>query len=200
MATPKLIKSLLNQTLTAYPQHAARLPAEQIAAMPEVWTEHLADIDDALLTMAVRNHIERSQWIPSIAEIRASAVSLMRQASPADQDWNEAYAELQRLILSHGYVSKPDFANPALAETVRTLGGWQQVCWNEDPEGVFRGQFRDVYQVVIARMERRVQQSPAVREFVQSMTVSPDRQLAPGDRNPQALVRQIAGALSANRS
>ena len=200
MATPKLIKSLLNQTLTAYPQHAARLPAEQIAAMPEVWIEHLSDIEDALLAMAVKNHIERSQWIPSVAEIRASAVSLMRQASPADQDWNEAYAELQRLILSHGYVSKPDFANPALAETVRTLGGWQQVCWNEDPEGVFRGQFRDVYQVVIARMERKVQQSPAVREFVQSMTVSPDRQLAPGDRNPQALVHQIAGALSANRS
>ena len=200
MATPKLIKSLLNQTLTAYPQHAARLPAETIAAMPEVWIEHLSDIEDALLAMAVKNHIERSQWIPSVAEIRASAVSLMRQASPADQDWNEAYAELQRLILSHGYVSKPDFANPTLAETVRTLGGWQQVCWNEDPEGVFRGQFRDAYQVVIARMERRVQQSPAVREFVQSMTVSPDRQLALGDHNPQALVRQIAGALSANRS
>jgi hypothetical protein len=132
----------------------------------------LIDLDDNLLAAAIKNHRERSQWLPSIAEIRSSAVSLMRQASPADQDWNEAYAELQRLISSVGYISKPEFNNPALAETVRTLGGWQQVCWNEDPEGVFRGQFRDVYNVVIARMERKVQQSPAVRGFIASMTPS----------------------------
>lgn len=170
MATQFEVSTELRRTLAAYPQHAARLDKEQMALMLEVWQESLADLPADLLKVSVKNHIERSQWLPSIAEIRASAVSLMRQASPADQDWNEAYAELQRLIGSVGYVNKPNFANPALAETVRTLGGWQQVCWNEDPEGVFRGQFRDVYNVVIARMERKVQQSPEVRAFVASMT------------------------------
>jgi hypothetical protein len=157
-----------------------------------VWQEDLADLEDGLLVIALRNHRERSQWLPSIAEIRASAVSLMRQASPADQDWNEAYAELQRLILSVGYIGKPDFANPALAETVRTLGGWQQVCWNEDPEGVFRGQFRDVYQVVIARMERKVTQSPSVREFVAAMTPPANGQITAPDAND--IIHQIAEA------
>jgi hypothetical protein len=77
-----------------------------------------------LLKAACRNYRERSgsDWLPSISQIRSSAVSLMRQASPADQDWNEAYAELQRKIMSVGYIGKPDFTNPALAETVRTLG------------------------------------------------------------------------------
>jgi hypothetical protein len=157
--------------------------------MLDVWQEDLIDLDDNLLAAAIKNHRERSQWLPSIAEIRTSAVSLMRQASPADQDWNEAYAELQRLILAVGYTGKPEFTNPALAETVRTLGGWQQVCWNEDPEGVFRGQFRDVYQVVIARMERKVQQSPEVRAFIASMTPA-----APQIEAPDALdvIRQLA--------
>lgn len=200
MATQSSIDKELRRMLAAFPQQAAKLSKSQLEDMRDVWLEDLADLEDNLLSMACRNYRERSgsDWLPSISQIRTSAVSLMRQASPADQDWNEAYAELQRQISAVGYIGKPDFANPALAETVRCLGGWQQVCWNEDKEGVFRGQFRDVYQVVIARMERNVQQSPVVREFVQAMTVSPDRQLAPGDRDAQALVRQIAGAMSAN--
>ena len=192
MATPETIRNQLKRILAAYPQHAAKLTDSQIVDMLDVWQEDLADLEDGLLVIALRNHRERSQWLPSIAEIRASAVSLMRQASPADQDWNEAYAELQRLILSVGYIGKPDFANPALAETVRTLGGWQQVCWNEDPEGVFRGQFRDVYQVVIARMERKVTQSPSVREFVAAMTPPANGQITAPDAND--IIHQIAEA------
>lgn len=193
MASARLVRNLLNEVLTSYPQHVSRLSSETIAAMPEVWIDHLSDLDDTLLTMAVKNHIERSQWLPSIAEIRASAVSLMRQASPADQDWNEAYAELQRLVLAVGYTGKPEFTNPALAETVRTLGGWQQVCWNEDPEGVFRGQFRDVYQVVIGRMERKVQQSSTVREFIAAMTPQENR-LLPEPGEAQGIIKRLAEA------
>lgn len=191
MATPETIRTQLKRVLAAYPQHAARLTDGQIVDMLDVWQEDLTDLDDNLLAAAIKNHRERSQWLPSIAEIRASAVSLMRQASPADQDWNEAYAELQRLIGSVGYIGKPEFANPALAETVRTLGGWQSVCWNEDLEGVFRGQFRDVYQVVIARMERKVTQSPEVRAFIASMTPT-----TPQIKAPDALdvIRQLAEA------
>jgi len=193
MATPSEISTELRRTLAAYPQHAARLDKEQLALMLEVWQESLMDLPADLLKMAVKNHIERSQWLPSIAEIRASAVSLMRQASPADQDWNEAYAELQRLVLAVGYTGKPEFANPALVETVRTLGGWQQVCWNEDPEGVFRAQFRDVYQVVIGRMERKVQQSSTVREFIAAMTPQENR-LLPEPGEAQGIIKRLAEA------
>lgn len=192
MASARLVRSLLNEVLTSYPQHVSRLSSETIAAMPDVWIEHLSDLDDTLLKMAVKNHIERSQWLPSIAEIRASAVSLMRQASPADQDWNEAYAELQKAIRRYGYVTVPEWTNPALAETVKTLGGWQAVCFNEDPEGVFRAQFRDVYAVVIGRMERKVTQSPEVREFIDSMKIPADHQLEAGDA--QDLIKRLAEA------
>ena len=192
MASARLVRNLLNEVLTSYPQHVSRLSSETIAAMPEVWIDHLSDLDDTLLTMAVKNHIERSQWLPSIAEIRASAVSLMRQASPADQDWNEAYAELQKAIRQIGYMGKPEWSNPALAETVKTLGGWQAVCFNEDPEGVFRAQFREVYAIVIGRMERKVTQSPEVRAFIASMTAPQNGQLEAGDA--QELIKRIAEA------
>lgn len=170
MATPSEISAELRRILAAYPQHAARLEPQSVTAMLEVWQSDLADLPADLLAMACRNHRERSQWLPSIAEIRSSAVSLMRQASPADQDWNDAYAELQRQILRIGYTGTPEWNNPALAQTVKTMGGWWSVCQNEDPEGVFRAQFRDTYNIVIARMEQKVQQSSMVREFIGAMS------------------------------
>lgn len=118
MATPSEISTELRRILAAYPQHAAKLPAQSLTAMLEVWQSDLADLPADLLTMACRNHRERSQWLPSIAEIRASAVSLMRQASPAADDWNDAYAELQRQILRIGYTGIPEWSNPALAEYI----------------------------------------------------------------------------------
>lgn len=177
--------------LAAYPQHAAKLDATQIAAMLEVWQEDLADLEDNLLIVACRNHRERSQWLPSIAEIRASAVSLMRQASPARQSASEAWGDVKRAIASIGYVGSPEFDNPATAAVVRRMG-WRDICMDDGPEGVIRAQFERMYNAEIERMESTVQQSPAVREFIGAMTVSPDRQLAPGDTS--AVIRRIAEA------
>ena len=191
MANQKLIRNLLNQTLMAYPQHTAKLEPSQVTAMLEVWQEDLADLPDDLLAVACRNHRERSQWLPSIAEIRASAVSLMRQASPARQSASEAWGDVKRAIRSIGYVGSPEFDNPATAAVVRRMG-WRDICMDDGPEGVIRAQFERMYNAEIERMESTVQQSPAVREFIGAMTVSPDRQLAPGDTS--AVIRRIAEA------
>lgn len=192
MATPDEISTELREMLAAYPQHAARLSKAELAAMRNVWLKHLADLPRDLLAAACTNHIDQSTWLPSIHEIRASAVSLMRQSSPADQDWNEAWAEMQRQILRVGYIGVPEWTNPALAETVKTLGGWRAVCMNEDPEGVARAQFRDAYQIVIGRMERKVTQSPEVRGFIESMRIPAGHQLEAGDAVD--LIKRLAEA------
>ena len=191
MATQSNISKELRRILAAYPQHAARLEPSQVTAMLEVWQEDLADLPDDLLAVACRNHRERSQWLPSIAEIRASAVSLMRQASPARQSASEAWGDVKRAIRSIGYVGSPEFDNPATAAVVRRMG-WRDICMDDGPEGVIRAQFERFYDAEIARMENAVQQSPAVRDFIGAMTVSPDRQLAPGDTS--AVIRRIAEA------
>jgi hypothetical protein len=192
MATPKLIRHLLNQTLMAYPQHTAKLPHDVVAGMADVWQEHLADLDDALLSAAVKNHIERSQWLPSIAEIRSSAVSLMRQASPAAQIAGEAWGDVKRAIASVGYYGLPDFDNPATAAVVRRMG-WRDICLDDGPEGVIRAQFERMYNAEIERMEGKVQQSAAVRQFVEMMTVSQAPALPEGD--VKALVARTAATM-----
>ena len=192
MATPKLIRHLLNQTLMAYPQHTAKLPHDVVAGMADVLQEHLADLDDALLSAAVKNHIERSQWLPSIAEIRSSAVSLMRQASPAAQIAGEAWGDVKRAIASVGYYGLPEFNNPATAAVVRRMG-WRDICLDDGPEGVIRAQFERMYNAEIERMEGKVQQSAAVRQFVEMMTVSQAPALPEGD--VKALVARTAATM-----
>jgi len=180
MASARLVRSLLNNVLAAYPQHTAKLQADMIASMAQVWMEHLSDLDDALLTAAVKNHIERSQWLPSIAEIRASAVSLVRQASPAAQIASEAWGEVKKAISGVGYYGKPQFDNPATAAVVRRMG-WRDICLDDGPEGVIRAQFERMYNAEIERMEGKVQQSATVRQFVEAMTASQAPQLPAGD-------------------
>ena len=192
MATPSSISKELRRMLAAYPQHAARLEPSQVTAMLEVWQEDLADLPDDLLAMACRNHRERSQWLPSIAEIRASAVSLMRQASPARQSASEAWGDVKRSI---NHLKSPEFSNPATAAVVRRMG-WRDICMDDGPEGVIRAQFERMYNAEIERMESAVQQSPAVRDFIDAMTINPDRQIALGDTS--AVIRQIAEARRAD--
>ena len=195
MATQSNISKELRRILAAYPQHAARLEPSQVTAMLEVWHEDLADLPDDLLAVACRNHRERSQWLPSIAEIRASAVSLMRQASPARQSASEAWGEVKRAIARVGYCGQPVFSNPATSAVVRRMG-WRDICMDDGPEGVIRAQFERTYNAEIERMESAVQQSPAVRDFIGAMTVNPDRQIAPGDTS--SVIRRIAEARRAD--
>ncbi len=189
MATPSSISKELRRMLAAYPQHAAKLDATQIAAMLEVWQEDLIDLPDDLLIASCRNHRERSQWLPSIAEIRASAVSLMRQASPANQIAGEAWGDVKQAIASVGYYSLPQFDNPATAAAVRRMG-WREICLDDGPEGVIRAQFERMYNAEIERMEGKVQQSATVREFVAAMTAPTNGQLPSPEA--QAVIKKLA--------
>lgn len=191
MATPEVIRTQLKRMLAALPQHAAKLSDAQIVDMLEVWQEDLADLDDALLVAACRNHRDGSQWLPSIAEIRASAVSLMRQASPANQIAGEAWGDVKKALGTTGYYNLPVFANPATAAVVRRMG-WRNICMDDGPEGVLRAQFERMYDAEIQRLENQVQQSPAVRAFVEAMRVGQAPALDAPDA--QAMIRQIAEA------
>lgn len=193
MATRSTIHSELRRMLAAYPQHSTKLRDDQIADMADVWQEDLADLDDNLLVAACRNHRERSQWLPSIAEIRASAVSLMRQASPSAQTASEAWLDVKEAIRAVGYMRTPDFTNPATAAVVRRMG-WRELCLSEDPEGVLRAQFERFYDAEIGRMERTVQQSPSVREFIAGMTAAGmTPQLPEPNGDVGALIKRLAG-------
>ncbi len=190
--TQETVTKLLRRTLAAYPQHSGKLSTSQIKDMQDVWLEMLSDLPDELLVAAVRNHLERSEWLPSIAEIRASAVSIVRQASPANQSAIDAWGEVKAAILRIGSYGVPTFDNPITAKIVQRMG-WRVICLDDGPEGVLRAQFERYYNGEITRAEDRAAQSPAVAAFIGSM--SADRFL-PAPNRVDDITAQIVGRLS----
>lgn len=195
MAERRTVQRVLNQILMAYPAQSAKLSDSMIAGMIETWADHLSDVNDDMLAAAVRNHIDNSQWLPSIAEIRAGTVALMRQASPAHQIASEAWGDVKRAILTVGYYSKPTFANPVTAAIVQRMS-WREICLDDGPEGVIRAQFERMYDAELARRETAAQQSPEVRQFVAAMTASGNDLLPPPERgnDAQVLIKRLGEA------
>lgn len=168
MATNDTVVKAIRHILTAYPKERAKLGQDEIRSMFEVWPQYLSDLDETLLMAAVQEHVTHSQWLPSIAEIRQAAVSLMRQASPAGQSAIDAWGDVKRAIARVGSYNVPSFDNPITARVVSRMG-WREICLSEDPEGVIRAQFERYYNGEMERAERQAQQSPAVAGFIASM-------------------------------
>lgn len=192
MATHNTIRDQLRLILAAYPQHTSKLSDQEKVDMLRVWIEDLTDIDDALLIAACRNYRERSQWLPSISEIRNSAVSLMRQASPARQTASEAWGDVRQAISRIGSYGSPQFDNPATAAVVRRMG-WRDICMDEGPSAVLRAQFERMYDAEIERLENKVRQSPQTRAFIAG---ADSALLSEPDNNSRfnAIVAQIANS------
>lgn len=191
--TAETITRLLRRTLAAYPQHTGKLSAGQIKDMQEVWLDMLDDIPDDMLIAAVRNHIDRSEWLPSIAEIRKSAVSLMREASPASQAAIDAWGEVKMAFRRVEPTDKPHFANPITARVVQRMG-WFALSTSDSPEAVDRAQFERYYNAEMARVEQQAVQSPAVAAFIASMNA--DTFIEAPQERVASLTAQVAARLT----
>lgn len=163
------ITRLLRHTLAAYPSHTARLSDAQIRDMQEVWLEMLGDLPADLLAAAVRSHIERSQWLPSVAEIRQAAVKLMRQGSPAQESAIDAWGSVKREVRRVGSYGAPYFVNPITARVVQRMG-WREICLSEDPEAVVRAQFERYYNAEMMRAEEQAGMSADLRDFLATLS------------------------------
>lgn len=197
MADEVVILRELEKMLAAYPTQAAKYSDNQIAAMAEVWTESLDDLPNDLLRAACRNYRDQNEFLPAISEVRSSAVSLMRQASPARQTASEAWQDVTKAMARYGtYVAgvsirRPPFENPITEAIVKRMG-WNELCMDTGPQGVIRGQFLKLYDAEALRLEQKASQSMAVKEFIAAMAASPDRQLEPG--NVQNVIAMLAEA------
>jgi len=202
MATDTTIRQVLAVLTAEYPDHFNKLSEEQIAAKTALFVQALADLDDETLKAAALRHIGTSPFFPKVSELRAAAAAVTFQPAP---DPIEAWGQVQEAIRRYGVYGvpcgeaegwgykAPTFADPITNHIIRQMG-WQELCLSEEPH-TDRARFCDAY----ARIAQRERQQASLPAALQDGALS-HRQLAPGDRNPQALVHQIAGALSANRS
>lgn len=101
----------------------------------------LRDVPDAAANALFMAVVDECETRPSPKQLRDLARGVIHGPDP---DATEAYLKLQEAIRQHGYLREPLFEDATLAYLVAALG-WQNICTDETPPGVFRGQFVRMY-------------------------------------------------------
>ena len=165
MATRETIFRSFALLCTTYPQDRAT-NEESMRIMTDLWLDLFADMDDAVFSAAIKQHVKTSKWFPKPAEIFEIAKKWEDVADGGD-DWVSAWAAVKGAISRYGawgtteevarYIGEKLPAS--MADDTRALVqrfGWRELCGMEiDQESTWRAQFRDAYtRIRTTRIER----------------------------------------------
>ena len=136
----------------------------------EVYVGLLTDLPAALLEQAALEHISRSAFFPTIAELRGAAFDLLEAAHPSISA-HEAWLVVQDEIQRTGHAGQPEFTDPLLIRAVDALG-WRQLCLSDNPIAD-RAHFVQVYQALLERRKQEQRRPLEVRRFIALQAGSP---------------------------
>ncbi len=119
-----------------------------------VYERMLADLDYPAANAAVERLLATARFMPTIAEIRESALTLERGEVRAG---GEAWGEVLKAIGRYGYVRQPgvdfEFSDATTVECVRALN-WRELCESENPQAD-RARFIELYDKLAATQRRK---------------------------------------------
>src|SRR5690625_1254124 len=118
-----------------------------------LWESMLDDMDYDTGRAAVKAHIARSPFPPTIADIRDSAVMLANRDS---MDAIEAWGEVVKAIRKYGFYNQAE-AMESLPQEVREMVErftWRELCLSENID-TLRAQFRMAWETM---QKRRVEE------------------------------------------
>jgi hypothetical protein len=188
MATNETIFKGIGILYMTYTQERERVTEQSMRMLVDVWCDLFADMDDAVFSAAIKQHVKASKWFPKPAEIFEIAKKWEDVADGGD-DWVAAWAAVKSAISRYGawgtteevarYIGEKLPAS--MADDTRALVqrfGWRELCGMEvDQESTWRAQFRDAYTRI--------------------RTTRIERQRMPQD--VQALIAEMARKMNANR-
>lgn len=124
MISPDGFLVIITLLMTAYPQFEGSLETSKYG----LWYECLKDIDEAVLTCAVKQHIMSSPFPPSISELRKRAFDLiLPPARPATVAWDT----LMRALESAGSINSTKAWAALDATTKEIVGGYHTfIAWS----------------------------------------------------------------------
>lgn len=167
MATNETIFKGIGILYMTYTQERERVTEETMRMLVDVWCDLFADMDDAVFSAAIKQHVKTSKWFPKPAEIFEIAKKWEDVADGGD-DWVSAWSAVKGAISRYGawgtteevarYIGEKLPAS--MADDTRALVqrfGWRELCGMEiDQESTWRAQFRDAYtRIRTTRIERQ---------------------------------------------
>jgi len=144
----------------------------------EVYVKLMADIPGSVLEQAALDHISRSTFFPSVAELRSAAFSILEAADPIPTEY-EAWREVQAEVARVGHAGQPELGNPVARQVVEQLG-WRSLCLSENPVAD-RAHFVQAYQALAERERYSARRLHLVNEFIAALKASSQPKLAGGE-------------------
>lgn len=138
------------------------------AATAMLWQTMLCDISYDIALAAVKTHMSRSVYPPTIADIKGAAEFI---ANPFQLDWSEAWEKIGTSIRKFG-LYRADEALASLPDEVAEVArrfGFRELCLNENVD-TLRAQFRMAWETQSKR-RREERLLPADVLKLQSQTV-----------------------------
>lgn len=115
-------------------------------ATSELYETMLADLEFAVTQQAVARLICTSKWLPTVAEIRATAADIqLGPVRSGGEAWGDVLAEIRRT----GYIGVPRFNDPLVARCSDIMT-WRGLCLG-DNEAADRARFIELYDNLAAR-------------------------------------------------
>ena len=151
--------------LVAYPSQGAKLSAHQQTTLAEVLADTLGDLSYEQCNAALRVLIQTRPFMPTVAEIRSTAIDLTRGPVRAGGD---AWGIVLRAISKHGAYRSPgvDFTlDDAIAARCVEALGWRELCLSENATAD-RARFIELYDAM-ATQAKRERQSPMLAAAAQ---------------------------------
>lgn len=142
--------------MAASPTQAAKLDRARVESMINTYADLLDDISYEHANAALRVLLQTRTWMPSVAEIRATVIELVRGPVRASGDaWGSVLDSIRR----YGAYRSPgvdfQFQDPLVARCVASMG-WQSLCLSESSVAD-RSRFCDLYDKLATQSLREAQ-------------------------------------------
>ncbi len=128
-----------------------------------IYVRMLSDLPAELIEQAALDHISRSTFFPTIAELRSAAFDILEavQQNPSAYD---AWRQVQMAIRCVGHVGQPVWDDPLTKKVVDDLG-WRHLCLSENPIAD-RSHFIQAYQALVERRRIEQRRPLEVQQFI----------------------------------
>lgn len=179
MATKQTVLKTLALLYATYP-HAQHASEYDIKLRAELWIDLFSDVPDDAMVEAAKRHCKEGTFFPVPAEL-FKHIRAMEELADGGNDWTQSWSAVKGAIGRYGawgtaeevrtYLG--DKLPAAMAEDTATIIqrlGWRELCsFDLDQEGMWRAQFRDVYNRVRTTRIERQRMTPDVARLISDM-------------------------------
>ena len=149
--------------------------------MVETWYAMLGDLSVATARAALQKHIAKSQWPPSIAELRQEAVSILNPETRMTED--EAWGYVSNAVRKYGYYQQKEAREsmpPEIWQIVQSIGYGEICLATRETMSVIRGQFGRMWKAVSERKREDAALPESLKAQIAAIGQMPDLKLIHG--------------------